>query len=95
MIVQTELEPRTIGENIRDLREMLQSPGWKEHMVPLLRDLESEHTEAAIDPSRKKERRAEHIEAIHVLRRLATYPETRIKELEASWKQSQRKPQSA
>jgi hypothetical protein len=94
-LVRTELTPKTFADDLRDIRELATHPGWTQGMRPFLADLEREHTEAAINPKIAPASRAEHIHAIHALREALAFPQNKLKELEASWKQSQRKPPSA
>jgi len=92
---QTEVEPKAIGEKMRDIRALASHPGWAMQMQPMLADLEREHTEAAIDPGKSPEERAEHIQAIQVIRKIRSYPTDRESQLEASWKLQQAKRPTA
>lgn len=89
------IESRSMADALRDIRELVTHPGWNNHILPLLLAMEVDHTEAAISPKLAPKDRAEHIQAIQSIRKIINFPATRTKELEASWKQSQRKPASA
>ena len=94
-IVNAEHEPKAINESLRDLRELAKHPGWTDHILPMLRKLESEHTEAAITPGVHHSMRDEHIQAIHAIRKIIAYPETETKNIESAWRLQQKKPTSA
>ena len=89
------IETRVMSEKLRDIRALAAHPSWTDELLPHLQELLNEHTEAALSPSLHKDFRSQHIEAVHVLRSLIDFPQTREKQLEASWKQSQKKPPTA
>ena len=95
MILSAEHEPKSISDSLRDLRALVIHPGWTDHVLPMLKELEREHTEAAITPGIHHEMRNEHIQAIHAIRSIIAFPETETKNIEATWRLQQKKPVSA
>ena len=88
--IKIEHEPATLGEQIRQLTDLLDSPCWKEILLPEIRRKEQEHIEAAINPEIPAETRSHHIEAIGTCRHLAGFPQDKINSLRAAWQQKQK-----
>lgn len=95
MILASDHEPKENAASRRDLKELMSRPGWTDHVLPFLQELEQEHTESAISLSLTPEKRAEHIQAIHAIRKIIAYPRDEILNLEITWKAQQRKPPTA
>lgn len=92
---EIQIEPRTIGERLRDIRDLAAHPGWTLHVAPMLEELEREHTEHGLDPNAAPEKRSEHIHAVHAIRKIRSFPKDHELELEASWKLQQKKRPTA
>ena len=91
--IKIEREPGTISREIASLRELEESHGWTQQLLPEIQRLEREHTDMAINPNLHPEARATHLHAIHVLRHLALFPHTKTLDLQAAWKLKQQTSQ--
>lgn len=74
-------EKLTIRAKIAALRSLVANEGWQNVLLPHLKMLHEEHLSAAISPGLTPEGRAEHIQAVHTLNSLLTWPEDQIADL--------------
>jgi hypothetical protein len=64
------------AERIRRIRALEQSPAWHEDILPVIEQMLEDHQESAIRQSSTPDQRAEHIEAVHALRKIVKLPHT-------------------
>jgi hypothetical protein len=93
-ILSEEIAPRPLRQGIKVLEELAAHPAWTEYLLPEINDLIFAHNEAAIDMSLTQEERTSHIQAIHTLRSLAKFPQTKAAQLESQWKTEAKKRQT-
>ena len=94
-LLEPEIQSRTIGTKLREVRELAAHPAWIHQLEPFLAQLEKEHTESAISPGLTPQARSEHVQAIQSIRKIRSFPRDRENELEASWRLQQKKRPSA
>jgi len=89
-VISTTREPASLAEKISALKSLKESTGWLDLLLPEINRLLADHLEKAIDPTAPATDRAEHIEAIPILRALAKFPDTETVKIQLQWKNKQK-----